>query len=351
MPDPQPSQPREEPAKRHQEIPPETIAVIKPGYWTSTSGTHMTTDREKLVAMQELVTKTWRVKYTRDRRGQRVPTGAQVLNVLRVENHCVFEEYFKHKEQVKAKRRREGSLVEFPAATDGCFEDELDHDANELYLFHGTNPEAAQLIASNDFDMTRAGSAVGTMFGPGVYLAENASKSDEYAKEGSGIFMGQYALLLCRAVAGKVFTTPDKGDASPHVKSGAHDCVCGDRFAAVGTFREMIFFDSDAIYTEYIIIYTRTYDEADESASSPTAVSLPTAASPTSATPSAPSPTPAPQLAFCKGGCGRRVQPPSDGRVFKSCCRNCLEDDTHTAECDTRNAGSVLPGSIDDDGQ
>ena len=60
-------------------------------------------------------------------------------------------------------------------------------DVNEVYLFHGTNPESADLIAKGDFSLDRAGSAVGTMFGPGVYLAENASKSDEYAKEGSGV--------------------------------------------------------------------------------------------------------------------------------------------------------------------
>lgn len=50
---------------------------------------------------------------------------------------------------------------------------------NESYLFHGTNPESAQCIARDFFRMERAGSSAGSMFGPGIYLAENASKSDE----------------------------------------------------------------------------------------------------------------------------------------------------------------------------
>lgn len=53
-------------------------------------------------------------------------------------------------------------------------------DVNENYLFHGTNPESAQCIARDFFRMERAGSSAGCMFGPGIYLAENASKSDEY---------------------------------------------------------------------------------------------------------------------------------------------------------------------------
>ena len=52
-------------------------------------------------------------------------------------------------------------------------------DVNENYLFHGTNPESAQCIARDFFRMERAGSSAGSMFGPGIYLAENASKSDE----------------------------------------------------------------------------------------------------------------------------------------------------------------------------
>merc|ERR1719238_1093167 len=99
------------------------------------------------------------------------------------------------------------------------------------------------------------------MFGRGIYLAENASKSDEYAKEGDGVFMGQCALLVCRAVAGSVLTVQDTGDYSGCVRSGEYDSVCGDRLRAVGTFREMVFFEEAAVCTEFIVLYARIYAE------------------------------------------------------------------------------------------
>lgn len=136
----------------------------------------------------------------------------------------------------------------------------LQQEIQETYLFHGTNPVAADSIARTDFDMSRAGSAVGTMFGPGVYLAENASKSDEYAQEGEGIFMGQRAMLLCRVCLGKVLRVEEPGDYSRSVESGNYDSVCGDRTRVSGTFREFIVFDSAAVYAEFIILYQRLYD-------------------------------------------------------------------------------------------
>eukprot|EP00931_Biecheleriopsis_adriatica_P108207 TRINITY_DN8254_c0_g1_i1.p1 TRINITY_DN8254_c0_g1~~TRINITY_DN8254_c0_g1_i1.p1 ORF type:complete len:627 (-),score=86.94 TRINITY_DN8254_c0_g1_i1:35-1915(-) len=251
--------------------------VTLPTSWSSDSGVQIQPNFGIIAQVQDLVDKTWRVKRTRDRGKAEVPSGARVLSVLKVENHENYERYFHHRTQVKAKRR--GGLPSFNVATDGVLPDELDKDVNEVYLFHGTNPTSADLVARNDFDMARAGSAVGTMFGPGIYLAENASKSDEYAKEGEGIFIGQCALLLCRAVAGKVYTTPDKGDQSGSVKSGQYDSVCGDRLAAVGTFREMIFFDNAAVYPEYIIIYSRLFNTSAEVVPAPVGPSaLPAAA-------------------------------------------------------------------------
>ena len=201
--------------------------------------------------------KTWRVKYSRDRgKDGRVPTGATVLNVLRVENHQIFATYARQLTKVVQIR---GACQLFPVATAGSIGD-VDQIVNEMHLFHGTNPAAADAIARTDFRLDKAGSAVGTMFGPGIYLAENASKSDEYAKEGDGIFMGMYALLLCRAVAGSVFTSSEKADHSAQVLCGSYDSVCGDRLAAVGTFREMVFFDQSNVYTEFIILYSRSFE-------------------------------------------------------------------------------------------
>ena len=158
-------------------------------------------------------------------------------------------------------RQRRGCCEEFAVATGDSFPNHLETDVNAMYLFHGTSPQAADLIARSDFRMDLAGSAVGTMFGPGLYLAEHASKADEYAQEGDGIFMGQYALIVCRAIAGRVYATQEKGNFADKVASGEYDSVCGDRLAAVGTFREMVFYDKAAVCPEYIVVYIRTYEQ------------------------------------------------------------------------------------------
>jgi len=239
--------------------PPRTDPGPPPSSWTSANGVHIVPDNARVTDMQKLVSATWQVRYTKDRgRGSSVPTGARVLSVLRVENHEALGKYRCHVSDLKARRINE-DIPPFTVATRGLLSEDLDATVNEMYLFHGTTPEAGDAIARTVFDVRRAGSAVGSMFGPGIYLAENASKSDEYAKEGSGVFAGQYALLVCRAVAGKVFTAQDGGDYSPKVRSGHHDSVCGDRAAAVGTFREMIFFESSSVYCEFIITYLREY--------------------------------------------------------------------------------------------
>jgi len=228
-----------------------------PDYWTTTEGVNIVTDLPRIPEFQDLLTNTWRAKYTRDRKSARVPTGAHVLNVLRVENHPNFA---KHCAFVNGIRKRRGACEPFDELTKGLL-NPLPTDVNAMYLFHGTDPKAADKIANGDFNIDRAGSKGGSMLGPGLYMAENASKSDEYAREGDGVFMGQCALLVCRVVAGKVFTTTEKGNWMDKVKLGNFDSVCGDRLAAVGTFREMVFYDSAAVYPEFIVIYRRTYDE------------------------------------------------------------------------------------------
>lgn len=283
------------------------VPVTIPAHWSSTEGINMFPDHVMIDKFQKLITHTWRVKYTRDRKhgagSDKCPTGARVLNVLRVENHPNFQQYCNCKAAIREKRKAEGGCPNFDVKTDDLLEP-LEDDVNAMYLFHGTNPIAADAIARTDFRIDLAGSAIGCMFGPGLYLAENASKSDEYAKEGDGVFMGQCALLVCRAVAGKVFTTQDKGNYQDKVLSGEFDSVCGDRLAAVGTFREMIFFGNAGVYTEYIVLYTRLFDEAPCKlpALAPAAVAAPVRAppAPVAAAPAAPAsaPAPAPAPAF-----------------------------------------------------
>eukprot|EP00746_Dinoflagellata_sp_MGD_P111558 gnl/MRDRNA2_/MRDRNA2_48329_c0_seq1.p1 gnl/MRDRNA2_/MRDRNA2_48329_c0~~gnl/MRDRNA2_/MRDRNA2_48329_c0_seq1.p1 ORF type:complete len:436 (+),score=61.62 gnl/MRDRNA2_/MRDRNA2_48329_c0_seq1:124-1308(+) len=137
----------------------------------------------------------------------------------------------------------------------------LDHDINEVYLWHGTNVRAALSIAEDNFRLSLAGSNVGTMFGKGIYLTENCTKADEYAKdEPEGYYQGVYAMLLCRATLGKfTYTTQRKESAGDEVESGKFDSVLGDRMKSADTFREFVVQSADQVYPEYIVLYTRTF--------------------------------------------------------------------------------------------
>lgn len=235
--------------------------VPLPTYWATTDGVHIFPDPNRIGEVQRLMDRTWRMAYTRDRRllggSSRVPASCRVANVLRIEHHPGYRKYWHRKVDVAVSRGP--TLEDFPVATDGSLVG-LDAESNEKYLFHGTNPEAAHAIARNLFNIDMAGSCRGSMFGPGIYLAENASKSDEYAKEGSGVYVGLCAMLVCRAVIGRVLTAESSGDLSEQVKSGEYDSVCGDRLAAAGTFREMVLFHEQAVYAEFIVIYARVFD-------------------------------------------------------------------------------------------
>merc|ERR1719424_426256 len=76
----------------------------------------------------------------------------------------------------------EGPLA--PKTTESCSGLEqhcLKLASNEAFLLHGSNPTAAMSILGTSFSLELAGKSSGTMFGPGIYMAESSTKADEYA--------------------------------------------------------------------------------------------------------------------------------------------------------------------------
>merc|ERR1719160_1167901 len=67
-------------------------------------------------------------------------------------------------------------------------------------------------------------------------------------------------MLLCRAVLGRIFVDqsarPSPAELASKCKSG-YDSLCGDRWAAVGTFREFVLYNQGQVYPAYIILYRR----------------------------------------------------------------------------------------------
>merc|ERR1712151_1224327 len=84
---------------------------------------------------------------------------------------------------------------------------QLNDDIIERWLFHGTNPLSLEGIAKHNFDMGRAGSGAGELYGKGIYCAECSSKADEYTQEDKN---GVRGLLLCRAMLGKILYSSAK---------------------------------------------------------------------------------------------------------------------------------------------
>ena len=82
---------------------------------------------------------------------------------------------------------------------------------NEYLLFHGCPMEAVDSILEKGLDPQRGGEAIGAMFGTGSYFAENASKSDFYARCPEPGRQAERCIMAVRVMLGntKVVTTED----------------------------------------------------------------------------------------------------------------------------------------------
>lgn len=243
--------------------------------------------------IQALFDGTYRKVYTRDRRGVPIPDRFEVKEVVRVMNGQVWREYAGRREEIR--KRVAGTTPTVPEGTrtmtllkgrPAPVLPELNAAVNEQWLFHGTTRDAAKGIGENDFRLDLTGSNAGTLYGKGIYLAENATKSDEYGEGPKGpageeaeigtesgrnsvssgpppeIVRESY-MLLCRSALGKVFYTdeqrPNADELVRKCTSNEFDSVLGDRLKKNGTFREIVVYNDDNVYPEYIIRYERIF--------------------------------------------------------------------------------------------
>ncbi|CAJ1452889.1 unnamed protein product [Effrenium voratum] len=120
----------------------------------------------------------------------------------------------------------------------------LDHGVNEVWLLHGTSEEAAKAISRSSFLPSSEG-----CFGTGVYFADDAKKSNQYAKGRTED--NCKIMLLCRVILGNVMVLPkgqdrtaDRFAEDPHV-----DAILGTTDT-----REFVVYDTAQIYPEYILL-------------------------------------------------------------------------------------------------
>eukprot|EP00434_Breviolum_minutum_P034483 symbB.v1.2.030524.t1/scaffold3438.1/size56642/4 len=197
----------------------------------------------------------------------------QVLHVDNADNYLRYSSKRQKIRQDLAKKALSGTEI-LPPGSDAHIkthdvslkglvfhpEEPIDADLQECWLWHGTRKEGVEGITSSDFDIKRAGSAAGTMFGRGLYFAESCMKSDEYTVADE---RGFYPLILCRVTCGRFFYCDWKNPSShtSELENACHHngyhCVLGDREKVRGTFREYIVFDNDQVYPEYIVWYSK----------------------------------------------------------------------------------------------
>jgi len=241
--------------------------------------------------IQGLFDATYRKVYTRDRRGVPIPDRFVVREVHRVMNDQVWREYVRKREEIRqqlggARATTPDGVhtMNFLARLPSSSLPRLDGQVNESWLFHGTTAQSAQGIAENDFRLDLSGSNAGTLYGRGIYLAENATKSDEYGEGPKGPageekemgFEGprpppgpppplvrESYILLCRSLLGRVNYNdermPDPDNLQRSCLNGEYHSVLGDRLKLNGTFREIIVYNDDYAYPEYVVKYERIF--------------------------------------------------------------------------------------------
>jgi len=139
----------------------------------------------------------------------------------------------------------------------------------EWRLFHGSSTNICEDICAGNFKEELAGTGATwknagdtfgmPLYGFGIYFAEQITKADEYCKSDEP---GVFSVLLCRIVAGRVKMVTDNEFDPTLLKSEALDgkchSVCGDRTRTLGKpYREMVVYESDQVYPEFLIQYAR----------------------------------------------------------------------------------------------
>eukprot|EP00439_Symbiodinium_sp_Y106_P075316 s2375_g14.t2 len=192
-----------------------------------------------------------------------LPASYVIRRVLRAENSGSWTRFVAKRAQLRS-RRQGMEKVEDPVCTAGVVDQHpelfapVDASLNEVYLWHGTHVRAALNIAHEGFDIQTAG-LNGTMYGKGLYFAENSTKADEYARdEPHGFYQDVFAVLLCRVCLGKFHFSEDRFDSTGGMaEAGTIDSTVGDRTRTANTFREFTAYYPDQVYPEYVIFYSR----------------------------------------------------------------------------------------------
>eukprot|EP00163_Fabomonas_tropica_P022184 TRINITY_DN386_c0_g1_i3.p1 TRINITY_DN386_c0_g1~~TRINITY_DN386_c0_g1_i3.p1 ORF type:complete len:3197 (-),score=554.22 TRINITY_DN386_c0_g1_i3:84-9674(-) len=204
-------------------------------------------------------------------------TGLEVVRVERLENPLLWSNYAYRKFALDREFEARSttapeikvSTTEHNAIAESELGASLEPNSGEVYLFHGTSAALLNTIKMGGFEerVSRNG-----MFGHGIYFAENTSKSDEYcAPDDNGLCY----MFLARVALGTPYVGLKalNGLRRPPCEFGHTTQACDhyryhsvyaelqskDLPSAVLTkHREMVVYDRNQTYPEFLITYRRS---------------------------------------------------------------------------------------------
>ena len=190
----------------------------------------------------------------------------RVTRVERVENMTLWKNYQRERQALRERlsqhRARLQKLKDVPAVArlvNG--ERVLDAGTNEFWLWHGTKPPLADILATSGFDERVA--SLGGLYGAGSYFADAMCKSNQYATETNA--GGEHCMLYCRVTVGCAYRTaithvnerrPPDNAATP---GAPHDSIFAETGVGNGgqqSHNEFVCFSKEQVYPEFIVWYT-----------------------------------------------------------------------------------------------
>lgn len=223
--------------------------------------------------VQKMMDATWKGIATKDRIGDKCVYKYEVVDVVRNQNPRTWLRYTRARDAIRSdlkarplKPYQRIAPKTAPFARRLCDEGSfIDSSCNEVFLYHGTNPAAANAITQDDFALPKVdANARGAMLGNGIYFAECSSKSDEYAQD--NLNDGLFVMLICRVTLGRpqynIEHNPDVATMEQERANGWYNSVLGDREKIRGTYREFVLFDSEQTYPEFVVRYRRVKNVA-----------------------------------------------------------------------------------------
>ena len=190
----------------------------------------------------------------------------RVTRVERVENMTLWKNYQRGRQALRERLSQHAcaaqQLKDVPAVArlvNG--ERVLDAGTNEFWLWHGTKPPTADILATSGFDERVA--SLGGLYGAGSYFADALCKSNQYATETNA--RGEHCVLYCRVTVGCAYRTatthvnerrPPDNAATP---GAPHDSIFAESGVANGggqAHNEFVCFSKEQVYPEFIVWYT-----------------------------------------------------------------------------------------------